>query len=437
MSELPTTLRGLKQAIACGEIAAAEALRMQRERLIALDATFHAVTHFCNEDPGLAPTAGPLAGIGLAHKDIFDLPDRSPGVGLDRGRANPGLSAAPAIKRLRESGAACLAMLTMAEFACGATGANLHFERCVNPLNPLAVVGGSSSGSAVAVACGMAYGALGTDTAGSVRIPAATCGVVGLKTTHGLVPRTGVQPLAPSLDSVGILARNAVDISELLPVIAEPGCARKTLGAPRVAAWIPSTLDPEVGAALERFAADVRVAQMLASLDGVIQLNDLAEVVLSSEAAQVHRQRLIDREAGPGVEAVALSGLAIPVEWHAIALNARPRHLRQFVEAHLMQQDILLLPALSHPIPDWEEVTPGAECFDAARLLGLYRHMGFVNYLGLPAVVFPIAQDRRGLPISVQALARPYHEATLLAFAASHALPLPTSGVQSATELHH
>ena len=98
----------------------------------------------------------------------------------------------------------------------------------------------------------------------------------------------------------------------------------------------------------------------------------------------------------------------------------RAAQLRAFVTSHLQEHDLLLLPAFSHPVPDWAQVTPGTPEFDAQRLLGLYRYMGFVNYLGLPSLVVPIGVDERGLPVSVQALARPFEDATLLAWAAQH-----------------
>jgi aspartyl-tRNA(Asn)/glutamyl-tRNA(Gln) amidotransferase subunit A len=307
----------------------------------------------------------------------------------------------------------------MTEYACGATGENHRFERCVNPLQPQAAVGGSSSGSAVAVASEMAYGSLGTDTAGSVRIPAATCALLGLKTTHGLLPLHGVHPLAPALDSVGILTRSAADAAVLLEATAESELLRPAVSeALRIKAWIPEAdLHPSVAAALEEFARDCGAARRIDQWSGHQTLTHLAEIVLHVEAAGNHRNALLEGAASPAVRAVALPGLVIPPDWYRAALADRARRARAFVDEHLREFDIFLIPALPHPAPDWDIVSTTSPDFDARQLLALHRYMSFVNYLGFPSVVFPVARDDRGMPISVQLIGRPFHERNLLAFA--------------------
>lgn len=429
MTELPPTLVQMQRLIAQGELSPAEALQVQRERVAALDARFHCVVSVPQPTPSDECPTGPLAGIGLAHKDIFDTEGHRPGIGHDAGAQTPGTRNARVLERLRQSGAAHLARLVMAEYACGATGANVRQRPCINPLHPQAVVGGSSSGSAVAVASGLAYGSLGTDTAGSVRIPAATCGVLGLKTTHGLVDLDGVAPLAPALDSVGLLARTAADAGQLLSAVAgrplqgSPDPARHRVrpssASLRIKAVIPNALDDQVAQALHGFMATWPRAAVVCDMPEQARLAQWAEVLLHAEASQVHRGALLSREVSPMVEAVALPGLVIAAEWVLAVRAQRAAQLRAFVAAHLRQYDLLVLPALAHAVPDWSVVTPGAPGFDAQRLVGLYRYMGFVNYLGLPSVVFPVAVDRRGLPIAVQVLARPFHDAVLLAWAAA------------------
>ncbi len=418
MTELPATLVQLQNAIRVGTLSIGEAVAAQKNRVASLDAKYRCVVEAFDDQP--ASGAGSLAGISLAHKDIFDTPNRAPGVGHDHGRARPGNRAATAISRLHEAGAMNLAALTMAEYACGATGDNPRFDRIVNPLSYEIVVGGSSSGSAVAVACEMAYGSLGTDTAGSVRIPAATCGLIGLKTTHGLVSKQGVFPLAPSLDSVGILTRSANDALAMLDVVADDEKLIDAQGSPRIAAWIPSKgIDSEVGDALTRFSHDTKSSKVESECAEYQALTHLSEIVMHSEAAQIHRESLIDGAASDSVKAVALTGLAIPREWYEAALADRARRTRAFVDAHLRDHDFLILPSVPNALPDWTTVTVGQAGFDVRQLLALHRFMGFVNYLGLPAISMPIASDSRGLPISVQLVARPFHERSLLAFAAS------------------
>jgi Asp-tRNA(Asn)/Glu-tRNA(Gln) amidotransferase A subunit family amidase len=419
MSELPATLTGLQRALSRRELSCAEALAAQRQRLALLDRDHHCVVQaFAAQDSRL-DGGGTLAGVGLAHKDIFDTQDRLPGVGHGRGSLVRGLRPATAVTRLQSHGAANMAALAMAEYACGATGENSRFERCVNPLSAQAVVGGSSSGSAVAVASEMAYGSLGTDTAGSVRIPAATCALLGLKTTRGLIPVNGVHPLARSLDSVGILTRSAADAVQLLDAAANVELLRPAAGAPpRIKAWLPEAdLHAGVAAALEEFARDCGVTQRISQWPDYQTLADLADIVLHAESANTHHTALIEGTASAAVRAVALAGLAIPHEWYGAALAGRAGRARAFVEEHLRLHDMLLLPALPHPVPDWRTVSVGSPDFEARQLLALHRYMGFVNYLGFPSLVIPIARDTRGLPISVQLIARPFHERTLLAFA--------------------
>ena len=256
MSALAPTLTGLQRDLRAGALSCDEALSAQRQRLTRLAPRWPCVVQTLSvlgpgfgpdnspdggplSSPSSHPLSHPLSGIGLAHKDIFETSGRRPGVGHDCGQAAPGVQNAAAIASLERAGASHLASLTMAEYACGATSHNPRFAPLPNPLHARAVVGGSSSGSAVAVACEMAYGALGTDTAGSVRIPAATCGLLGLKTTHGLVSSQGVFALAPSLDGVGLLTRSAADAQQMLAALVPPAQRRPVLAQPRLKAWLP------------------------------------------------------------------------------------------------------------------------------------------------------------------------------------------------------
>jgi len=433
MTDLPPTLVGLQLALERKEFSHEEAIAAQRQRIERLDSRFHVVVQMLPK-PASSSKKGSLAGIGLAHKDIFNTSERKPGVGHDSGSAAPGLQPAPVIARLTTHGASSLAALSMAQYACGATSENIRFKRCINPLRAEAVVGGSSSGSAVAVAAEMAYGSLGTDTAGSVRIPAATCGVLGLKTTHGLIAADGVFPLAPSLDSVGLLTRSAADAMQILLACTVPGQLRPAAPAsPRIKAWIPDgDLDDSVALALAAFADGCQAATRISQWSGHGVLTHLAEIVLHVESARTHRQALLDASCAPAVEAVALAGLVMPHHWHKAALADRARRTREFVAQHLSDHDVFMAPALPDPIADWADVTPGHAAFNARLLLGMHRYMSFVNYLGLPSLVMPVANDARGMPISVQLVARPFHENLLLGFA--HQLELRLFGTHGVAQ---
>ncbi|MGE3863319.1 MAG: amidase family protein [Burkholderiaceae bacterium] len=418
MAELPPTLTALRAALAAGELSAPEALRLQDERFRAGHARYRCASWLPAQPPLQAAANGDLAGIALAHKDIFAMRDRLPGLGCGPGEYCPGQTPARALASLERAGAVELGALAMAEYACGATGANSWLGRCVNPLNDQAVVGGSSSGSAAAVAAGLVYGSLGTDTAGSVRIPAATCGVLGLKTTHGALPTEGVHPLAPSLDSVGIIAGSCADAAQLLAALRPMEQQRTPVPArPRLRAWLSDgPLHDEVARALEEAARELGAQQQALPAADFERWSAAAEIVLRAETAATHYASLSARTAPRALADIGLAGLSM-AEWRCRALAARPAIAARFVDEYLRDADILMLPALARPIPDWDRVTPGDEGFDAAELLGLHRYMGFVNYLGLPALVLPVARDARGLPIAVQLIARPHHEETLLTFA--------------------
>jgi Asp-tRNA(Asn)/Glu-tRNA(Gln) amidotransferase A subunit family amidase len=417
MHALPATLTELQQAIAGGRVSAEQAWQIQRQNRDALNARWHCLSSPVTGSEADAGHSGPLAGIGLAHKDNFDTWGRRPGCGVDGGHPQPGLPAAWAIEQLRQAGAGHLGALVMAEHACGATSANAHFERCINPLHPDAVVGGSSSGSAVAVAGGLAYGALGTDTAGSVRIPAATCGLVGLKTTHGLIPTQGLAALAPSLDTIGVLTRNVQDAGALLGPLAPHLPTAIAPTAPRWRAWIPDDwVHTEVAQALHTLAQELGAERIDLQADHH-HLSCLADIVLHAEVAALRREPLLKGQLSPAVQALALPGLVMPAHWSRAALAVRGTELQRFCQTQLPAASVILMPALPAPVPDWQTVHPGQTGFIARELLALHRCMGFINYLGLPSLVLPIARDSRGLPISVQLVGRPFHERELLALA--------------------
>jgi Asp-tRNA(Asn)/Glu-tRNA(Gln) amidotransferase A subunit family amidase len=434
---LPAGIAQLRAALLRGEFSLGEALSRQRAAFAA--DTRHSCCALFDPPEKLPDLSLPLAGVGLAHKDIYALAGRAPGCGTQPGAAAPQASAATLIRRLDRAGSLPLAALVMAEHACGATGENPHFPLPQNPLDAQAAVGGSSSGSAVAVAAGLCYGSLGSDTAGSVRIPAATCGILGLKPTRGLLPTQGIAPLAPSLDTAGILARSAADAALLLENLVAPAQARRLFpqgaamfaGAPARADWRVATcwehpnsavaLDGDVGQALQDLvdALPPGTARTAATLDDLSTWTRLADTLLHAEAAAVHHAAL-RAEAPPLTpltRTVALAGAALPAPWYIEALRQRGAQARRFIAQALRRADLLLTPALPRGVPDWRHVLTTSAEFEPRRLLDLFSWMSFVNYLGLPAIVFPIGLDGRGRPISVQAIARPGQEARLLAFA--------------------
>ncbi|QRF61743.1 amidase [Variovorax paradoxus] len=426
----------LRRAIATGRRTVDEALDLQREAFGRGAALHHCVVEHAHASQPVA--RAPLSGIAMAHKDVFHTGLRAAGQGRPSGSqaGAPPAAASAALQRLAAQGASYLGALAMAEFACGATAENPHFVAPLNPLDPAAAVGGSSSGSAVAVAAGLCRASLGTDTAGSVRIPASTCGVVGFKPGPGAIDARGVSPLAPSLDTVGVIARSVSDAAHvfaalqpdeapLAQCLASPEGIEQALSRHRP--WrVASALDQpdlrdDVAQRLDRFesrATSRAVAWRRIALRGLEPLSCLAQVVLHVEAALTHAhsaRHALDSLA-PITQAIVLPGWAVPAAWYRHAREARAAWRDAFVAAHLAQADVLLLPSLPRGVPDARAVTTTADGFDPRELVALHRYHAFANYLGLPALSFPVGTDARGRPVCIQALAAPGNEAGLLAF---------------------
>ncbi len=445
---LPNTIAQLRDLLLAKEFTPAQALTWQHER-IQLEAQGDTAIVECldldgllnaKSEPAPDPELKPLLGVGLAHKDIFNLNGRAPGLGMGPGQSAPGLELAHPLDCLHQNGASQLAALHMAPLAFGATSSNPYLGACINPLNAQAIVGGSSSGSAVAVAKGWVYASLGTDTAGSVRIPAASCGLVGLKTSHGLVSTQGCAPLAPDLDSVGVLARNFSDAKAVLLGSLSPAIVKQLLAktsthvgqSPRVGCYLPARLDAEVSHALLTFTKTFAHVRITPELSQFQALSQRAEMLMLSQMAQTHAREVSSKPAPfnksdryPSTLPLALAesvlaGLAMPPSWGKEVQALRLKSLQDFVSEVFADVDFLILPALATALPFVEEVEPGTPGFEAQKLLGLHRYMGFVNYLGLPALVAPVAIDERGLPIGVQVLARPDQDVGLLDWAHHH-----------------
>lgn len=420
--ELPADIAGLRNWIRQGRISPLEALKIQDGRLRSGDAHIHSVARLCPWSPPKDADA-PLAGVGLAHKDNIACGDFAPGNGLaesQRPRATPPM--VPIVARLKDSGATQLATLMMAERACGATSENHHFAPVMNPLDSSLFVGGSSSGSAAAVAAGLCYGALGTDTAGSVRIPAASCGLLGFKPSRGVLAGGGVSPLAPSLDTVGWLTRSAAD----LQVLYQATCTKATAPVEASALRIANALElgrmaPAVADVLDGFLSRAGGLQAMRPLSLQLprEVPAYGETVFYYEAGREHRAALAESPASmnPVARLLCAQGLMLPDAWHAQAVAARPRLRSAFVEQHFGEADLLVMPAFSIPVPERRQVCFESPGFDAATLLEVYRWMMTASFLDLPALVLPVGADAQARPVSVQLLARPGAEAALLAFA--------------------
>jgi aspartyl-tRNA(Asn)/glutamyl-tRNA(Gln) amidotransferase subunit A len=292
------------------------------------------------------------------------------------------------------------------EFAYGTTSQNPHFGTVPNPAFPGRIAGGSSGGSAAALAAGLADAALGTDSGGSIRIPAACCGIVGLKPTYGLVPLDGCFPLAPTFDHAGPMARTVADCARMLEALV-PGFELREHDAPRVGvAWLEHC-EPGVAQRVRKTAAKLG-AQLV---DFPLERDTYR--LFMREVADVHRDLFADHadEYGENVRVKIERCLAVTDAEVEAARRAREAY-RTAAETALDGIDVLLTPTLGF-------VPPPADVPELEVREGLIRFTYPFNLLGWPALALPAGTTDEALPASVQLVARPGEESFLLATGAS------------------
>lgn len=348
--------------------------------------------------------------IRLAVKDLIDMA----GVPTTAGsralahRAGPADTDAPCLAGARAAGVAIVGKVNLHELAFGASGVNSHFGTPVNPLDPARVPGGSSSGSAVAVADGEADIAYGSDTGGSIRIPAAFCGITGLKTTHGRVSLEGVWPLAPSLDTIGPMAADVAGVAAGMSLL-EPGFTLDAVPAGRIGRIRPAgfAIDPDIDRAIDDALARSGIDITEIDLPGWAEAREAAGLIIDAEAADSNRALLADpmTSALLGADVRArLAGGAATTPGELAQARAVQSKWRTAVTAALRDVDVLALPTVMFFPPPIE---------DAARMP--YTAMtNAVNLSGLPALALPVPSAQR-LPASLQLIGAADAEALLLA----------------------
>jgi len=393
---------------------------------------------------------GPLHGVPLAHKDMYYEAGKVVTCGSLIRRDFVATTTSTALQRLKDAGSIRLGSLQMAEFAYGPTGHNAHYGAVRNPWAREHITGGSSSGSGSAVAARLTFAALGSDTGGSIRMPAHFCGVTGLKTTYGRVSRAGAMPLSQSLDTVGPLAQTVEDCALLLGLMAGADPEDLTASSAPVPDYMAATmasikglkigvptsfyvddLDPDVArsldetiAVLKREGADI----VKVELPDQRQLSAASQIVIAVEATAFHKRWLIERpqDYGPQVLMRLQNALAIPGVTYLEAMRWRGAALAAHVAA-TSKVDAVIAPAAPVPAPTIAESdvgnTPGAE----AVIQRLTRFTRPVNYLGLPSLAIPSGFTKGGLPMAMQLIGRSFDEATLLTIGAAF---------QRATDFH-
>ncbi len=370
---------------------------------------------------------GPLLGIPLSVKDIVDVA----GMTTTSGSKFPheATRSAPCWRALSEAGAILLGKNNLQEFAFGVSGDNPTFGRTRNPHDPARIPGGSSSGSTVAVATGTGFGSIGTDTGGSIRIPASLNGVFGLKPSYGAVPRAGVTPLSWSLDHVGPIARSAGDIEVLFGVLS----GRSPTPVTTRAADSKPLANLRVGIPLDFFYTDLtREARQAAGgiVDALIRLGaervevKVPEVELSgvcrnvlafAEAAVVHRERLATRPQDISEDVRRLLEVGQVLSATDLLTALKGRRLVTDAFTRLFEAvDVLVVPSTpagapeaGEPLATGEDIRPG-----------LIRLVGPFNFTGLPALSVPAGFDALGMPLGAQLVGGPGQDFAIIRLAA-------------------
>jgi aspartyl-tRNA(Asn)/glutamyl-tRNA(Gln) amidotransferase subunit A len=430
------SLARLAERLRAGELSPREAVRSFLERIEQLDGELNAFLGLRAEEALAEADSAPrgaLHGVPVAVKDVIDVAGARTTAGSAILAENVAAQDAVAVRRLRAAGAIVLGKLNTHEFAYGASTTSPHFGPARNPWSSDRICGGSSGGSGAAVAADLAAGTLGTDTAGSIRIPACFCGVTGLRPSIGLVSNEGVVPVSWSLDTVGPMAWTAEDCALLLDAVA--GTSTE-LGA-GIRGLRIGVVEELFERADERVAETVRAAVgELAALGATVEparvplldeAGTINQLVMLPEAAEVHltwlRTRLADY--GPDVRARLLAGLLLPSTAYVTGRRARRWYVEQLDDV-LGRYDLLAAPELPTLPPRIEEDTVELRGERIPYRLSVIPFNSPWSLAGLPVASVPCGFVD-GLPVGLALVGRRRGEATVLT--AAHAF-------QQATDWH-
>ncbi|CAO3421709.1 amidase [Azospirillum endophyticum] len=420
------------QAVAAA-LAAARASRLNAFIELFPDAEERALSLSAG-DPRPAPW-----GLPFAYKDVFVTAGRRPTVGVGHGYRWGGARTSVALDRLAAAGAIAVGALNLDPHCYAATGLNPYYGRVLNPVDARFAVGGSSSGSAAAVAAGILPFALGTDTGGSVRIPAALCGVVGFKPTAGAIRDPGIAPLSPSQDVIGIIARDPALLRAVFAVLRDPAPMEQQdpgagplsveplrIGLP--AEWIRTAVDPEIASVIQsvlrRMAAGGAVATEVA-LPPLDALNACAGTITAFEASALHRRALAERPDWypAAVRRRLVAAAEVGRDAYDQALREREVHRAAVVEGAFAAADVLLCPVIGGPAPRLDGIDDDDVSTAGATTLAFLRFNRPFSLLGLPALALPAGRDRNGMPVGVQIVGRPGADDLVLSIAERFAGP--------------
>jgi AtzE family amidohydrolase len=375
-------------------------------------------------------TIGPLAGVPFAVKNLFDIAGTVTLAGSKINQDNPpAIQDATAVARLKAAGAILVGALNMDEYAYGFVTVNHHYGATPNPHDPARIAGGSSGGSAAAVAAGLVPLTLGSDTNGSIRVPASLCGVYGFKPTYGRLSRAGAFLFSSSLDHVGPFARSVQDIATAFEVLQgpdprDPVCTRCPAVVPdlsgdlegmRVAVaadYFAQGMESTVAQALEKIAVALNATETVV-LPESARARAAAYLITASEGSQLHLARLQTRlrDFDPATCDRFLAGALLPSSWYLQAQRFR-RWYRDQVREVFKAVDLILAPTTPCPAPLIDQTTMklGDETVLIRPHLGFYTQP--LSFIGLPVLSVPVHLPGE-LPVGVQLIARPNDEVTI------------------------
>ncbi|RJP14545.1 MAG: Asp-tRNA(Asn)/Glu-tRNA(Gln) amidotransferase subunit GatA [Candidatus Abyssobacteria bacterium SURF_5] len=394
---------------------------------------------------------GPLHGIPISLKDLYQTKGLRTSGGSKILQEWVPDEDATSVAKLREAGAVIAGKTNLHEFAFGGTTQNPHFGGARNPYNLARIPGGSSGGSAAAVAAGMCIAATGSDTGGSIRTPSALCGIVGLKPTYGRVSLHGIIPLAWSLDHIGPMTKCVRDAAVMLSAMAgydpkdpSSACEKvprferalkddvKKLKIGIEPAFCFNGADDEVEQAVRRALSlferlGAKIVEV--NLPNIELTSPIESVIITAEAASYHEENLRNRplDFGEDVRVLLEAGAAFTAVHYLKAQRIRSLIRKEFADA-FRKIDVFALPAAAVPAPKIGAQTVSIKGMETDAQMALLRYTCPSNLTGLPAISIPCGMSGDGLPIGLQLVGKAFDEATLLraAFAfEAHVEPLP------------
>jgi aspartyl-tRNA(Asn)/glutamyl-tRNA(Gln) amidotransferase subunit A len=377
---------------------------------------------------------GPLHGIPIAFKDLIDTAGVLTTAGSAHWKERIPTADADVVRRLKQAGAILLGKQNLHEFAYGGSSLISHYGPVRNPWNRAHISGGSSGGSAAAVAAGLGYASIGTDTAGSIRGPAALCGIVGLKPTYARVSTRGVFPLSASLDHVGPITNTAADAAIVLAAVADPGAIRAGAGAGEVLydglrleekpdslrvgvprSFFYENLDPEIAAAVDQALAVIKT--LTAETRDIAMTVDIDRTLQLAESYAVHAE--LAARSPELYHPETLRRIRVGEDISPSELQQARRQLEQSrreIEQVFAGVDVLVTPTTPTPAPVLRELQQNPELLRPAEI-ELLRNTRPFNVWGIPAISVPCGYTKAGLPIGLQISAAAWQEGKVLQLA--------------------